>query len=157
MKLPRESVAFYLMPRGGKNEEIEKLVVQRTQELKLEHKDSLDALALDHAGKLKEVFNGVEATEATKNKLAGKVEKLELELEEHWKEVSMLKSNRDKTVDTLAELQAAISGKTKLLSEGNESIADLKLKLSTLEETLRESRVHEKSLAKDLEDEKLLL
>ena len=85
------------------------------------------------------------------------MEKLELELDEHRKEVSMLKSNRDKTVDTLAELQAAISGKTKLLSEGNESIADLKLKLSTLEETLMESRAREKSLAKDLEDEKLLL
>ena len=33
----------------GKDEEIEKLVVQRTQELEQKHKDALDALALDQA------------------------------------------------------------------------------------------------------------
>ena len=33
----------------GKDEEIEKLVVQRTQELEQKHKDALDALVLDHA------------------------------------------------------------------------------------------------------------
>ena len=88
----------------GKDEEIEKLIVQRTQELEQKHKDTLDALVLDHAGKLKEAVDAAEAAEAAKNELAGKVEKLELELEEQRKEVSMLKSNIDKTVDTFAEL-----------------------------------------------------
>jgi hypothetical protein len=85
------------------------------------------------------------------------VEKLEAELEKHRKEVSTLKSDRDKTVYTLVELQVTISDKTKLLSEANDSIADLKLKLTTLEESLKGSRAREKTLAKDLKDEKLLL
>jgi hypothetical protein len=57
----------------------------------------------------------------------------------------------------LAELQVAISDKTKLLSEANDSIADLKLKLTTLEQSLNGSRACEKTLAKDLKNEKLLL
>jgi hypothetical protein len=85
------------------------------------------------------------------------VEKLEAELEKHRKEVSTLKSDRDKTVHILAELQVAISDKTKLLSEANDSIADLKLKLTTLEESLNGSRAREKTLDKDLKNEKLLL
>lgn len=47
----------------------------------------------------------------------------------------MLKDNRDKTVHTLSNLQVTISDKTKLLSDANNSIADMKLKLRTLSET----------------------
>nr|XP_020157212.1 tropomyosin-like [Aegilops tauschii subsp. strangulata] len=141
----------------GKDEEVEKLVAQQTQELEQEHKKTLDALVLDHVGKLKEAINGAEAAEAAKNELAGKVEKLEVDLEKHSKEVSTLKSDRDKTAYTLAELQVTISDKTKQLSAANDSIADLKLKLTTLEESLEGSRAREKTLAKDLQDEKKLL
>nr|XP_040253918.1 tropomyosin-like [Aegilops tauschii subsp. strangulata] len=140
-----------------KDEEVEKLVAQQTQELEQEHKKTLDALVLDHVGKLKEAINGAEAAEAAKNELAGKVEKLEVDLEKHSKEVSTLKSDRDKTAYTLAELQVTISDKTKQLSAANDSIADLKLKLTTLEESLEGSRAREKTLAKDLQDEKKLL
>ena len=38
----------------GKDEEVEKLVVQRTQELEQRHKEALNAQALVHAGKVKE-------------------------------------------------------------------------------------------------------
>ena len=54
----------------GKDEEIKKLVAQRTKELEQEHKKTLDALALDHAGKLKEAVDAAEAVEAAKNELA---------------------------------------------------------------------------------------
>jgi hypothetical protein len=57
----------------------------------------------------------------------------------------------------LAELQTTISDKTQQISATNDSIADLKLKLTTLEESLEGSRAREKTLAKDLKDEKLLL
>jgi hypothetical protein len=45
----------------GKDEEIEKLVAQRTQELEQRHKDILDTQVLDHAGKLKEAVDAAEA------------------------------------------------------------------------------------------------
>ena len=85
------------------------------------------------------------------------MEKLELELEELKKEISKLTEDRDTANRTLADLQVTISDKTKLLSEANDSIADLKLKLTTLEETLEGSRAREKTLAKDLQEEKKLL
>nr|XP_020161636.1 nuclear matrix constituent protein 1a-like [Aegilops tauschii subsp. strangulata] len=116
----------------GKDEEIGKIVAQRTQELEQKHKDALDALALDHADK---------------------VEKLELEQEELKKKVSELKEERDTTNRTLADLQVAISDKTKLLSEANDSINDLKLKLDGLEGTLSEVRAREETLNKALESE----
>ena len=39
----------------GKDEEVEKLVVQWTQELEQRHKEALNAQALVHAGKVKEL------------------------------------------------------------------------------------------------------
>nr|XP_040258442.1 titin homolog [Aegilops tauschii subsp. strangulata] len=118
-----------------KDEEIEKLVMQQTQELERKHKDALDALALDQADK---------------------VEKLELEREELKKEVSKLTEDRDRANCTLADLQVTISDKTKLLSEANNSINDLKLKLDTLEETLSEVKAREEALNKALESERQL-
>ena len=92
----------------GKDEEIEKIIVQQTQELEQRHKEALDALALDHAGK---------------------VEKLDPEREELKKKVLELTEERDTTNCTLADSQVAIFDKAKLLSEANDSINDLKLKL----------------------------
>nr|XP_020161762.1 tropomyosin-like [Aegilops tauschii subsp. strangulata] len=141
----------------GKDEEVEKLVAQQTQGLEQEHKEAFDALVLDHVGKLKEAVNAAEAAEATKNDLAGKVGKLEADLEKLGKEISTLKSDREKTMYTLAELQTTISNKTQQLSSANDTIGDLKLKLTTLKESLEGSRAREKTLAKDLQEEKQLL
>nr|XP_020186347.1 autophagy-related protein 23-like [Aegilops tauschii subsp. strangulata] len=113
--------------RQHKDEEIEKIISQRTQELERKHKDALDALALDHTGK---------------------VEKLELEREELKEEISKMKKDRDMTAHTLAELQVTISNKTQLLSKANDSIDDLKLKLGTLEGTLSEVTTREGTLSK---------
>ena len=68
------------------------------------------------------------------------MKELELEREELKKKVSALTEERDTANRTLADLQVAISDKTKLLSEDNDSIDDLKLKLDTLEGTLLEVR-----------------
>ena len=141
----------------GKDEEIEKLVARQTQELEQGHKKTLDALVLDHAGKPKGAVNAAKAVEADKNELAGKVEKLEADLEKHGKEISMHKSDRGKTLYTFMEMQTNISKKTKELSSANDSVADLELKLTTLKESLEISMGNEKTLAKILKDEKDLL
>ena len=70
---PEEALAAML---HGKDEEIGKIVAQRTHELEQKHKDALAALVLDHAGKLKEAVDAAEAAEAAKNELASKVEEL---------------------------------------------------------------------------------
>nr|XP_040243972.1 leucine zipper putative tumor suppressor 2-like [Aegilops tauschii subsp. strangulata] len=119
----------------GKDEEIGKIIAHRTQELEQKHKDALDALARDQASK---------------------VEKLELEREGLKKEVSELTEERGTPNYTLADLQVAISDNTKLLSEANGSIDDLKLKLDTLEGTLSEVMAREETLNKALEDERQL-
>jgi hypothetical protein len=141
----------------SKDEELEKLVAQRTQELEQKHKEALEAHITDHASKLKEAVDAAEAAEAAKNELAGKVKELEADLEKHGKEISTLKADRDKTLHTLAEMQTTISGKIKELSAANGSIDDLKLKLTTLEETLEVSRARERTLTTDLQNEKNLL
>ena len=53
-------------------------------------------------------------------------------------------------------MQVTISDKTKLLSEANDSIGDLKLKVDTLEGTLSEDRAREETLNKALESERQL-
>jgi chromosome segregation ATPase len=97
----------------SKDEEIEKLAARRTQELEQKHKEALEALTADHAGKLKEAVNAVEAAEAAKIELGDKVKRLEVDLEELGKELSTLKGDREKTLHTLAEMQVAMSDKTK--------------------------------------------
>nr|XP_040256230.1 uncharacterized protein LOC120973962 [Aegilops tauschii subsp. strangulata] len=118
-----------------KDEEVEKLVAQRTQELEQKRKDTLDALALDHIGK---------------------VEKLELEREELKKEISRMTEERDTANRPLADSQLTISDKTKLLFEANDSINDPKLKLDGLEGTLSEVRACEETLNKALVSERQL-
>ena len=88
------------------------------------HKDALDALALDHAGK---------------------VEKLEPEQDGLKKKILELTEERDTANRTLVDSQVAISDKAKLLSEANDSINDLKLKLDSFEGTLSEVRAREET------------
>ena len=109
--------------------------MQRTQELEQKHKDTLSALALDHTGKVKE---------------------LELEREELKKVASELTKERDTANRTLADVHVAISDKDKLLTEANDSINDLKLKLDGLEGKLSEAGAREETLNKALEDNKRL-
>nr|XP_020158140.1 myosin heavy chain, clone 203-like [Aegilops tauschii subsp. strangulata] len=119
----------------GKDKEVEKLVAQGTQELEQRHKDTLDALTLDHAGKVKE---------------------LELERDGLNKKVLELMEEKDTANGALADAQAAVLVKAELLSKANDSINDLKLKLDGLEGTLSEVRAREETLTKDLEEEKRL-
>lgn len=140
----------------GKDEEVDKLVAQRTQELEQKHKEALEALAADHVGKLKEAVDAAGAAEAAKNELEQKVKKLEVDFEDHDK-LSTLKAEREKTLYSLAEMQTAMSDKIKQLSSANDSIADSRLKLTTLKETLETVRARERVLIKDLQNEKNLL
>nr|XP_040256265.1 uncharacterized protein LOC120973990 [Aegilops tauschii subsp. strangulata] len=85
---------------------------------------------------------------------AGKVEKLELG--QLKKEILAVTAERDTTNRTLADSHVTISDKSKLLSEANDSINDLKLKLDGLERTLSELRAREDTLNNTLEDERQL-
>nr|XP_040245391.1 tropomyosin-2-like [Aegilops tauschii subsp. strangulata] len=84
------------------------------------------------------------------------VEKLELEREELKKKILELTEERDTANRTLVDSQVAISDKAKLLSDANDSINDLKLKLDGLEGTLSEVRAREETLNKALETKKQL-
>ena len=82
------------------------------------------------------------------------MKKLEREREELKKKVSELTEERDTANRPLADAQFAISDKAKLLSEANDSINDLKLKLDGLDGKLSEAGAREETLNKALEDEK---
>ena len=84
------------------------------------------------------------------------MEKLELERDGLKKEALGLTEERDTANHTLADAQAAVSNKAKLLSEANGSIDDLKRKLEGLEGKLSDARACEETLNKALEDEKQL-
>nr|XP_045083538.1 plectin-like [Aegilops tauschii subsp. strangulata] len=87
---------------------------------------------------------------------ADKVKELELEREELKKVASELTKERDMANRSLADAQATVSDKAKLLSKANDSITDLKLKLDGLEGILSEAGAREETLNKVLEDEKQL-
>ena len=118
-----------------KDEEAEKLGVQRTQELEQRHKEALNAQALVHAGKVQE---------------------LEVERDGLKKQVLDLAKEKDTINGALVEAQAAVLGKAELLSKANDSIKYLKLNLEGLEGTLSEVRAWEETLTKDLEEERQL-
>ena len=63
---------------------------------------------------------------------------------------------RDTANRALLDVQAAVSNKAKLLSEANNSINDLKLKLDGLEGKLSEAGARDETLNKALEDAKRL-
>lgn len=94
-----------------KDEEVERLVAQRTQELERKHQEALSAQAADHAGKLRAATDAVSAAEAAKDNLAGKVARLEADIEGFGREISMLRSEREKTLSSLVEMQTAVTDK----------------------------------------------
>ena len=112
---------------------MEKLVVQRTQELEQRHEEALNAQALVHAGKVKE---------------------LEVERDGLKDHALKLAKEKDTLNGALVEAQGAVLGKAEQLSKASDSIKDLKLKLEGLEETLLEVRAREETLTKDLDEER---
>ena len=119
----------------GKDVELEALVAQRTRELEQRHKEALDAQALAHAGKVREL-------EVAHDEL---------------KEQALKLSNEKSTLNSaLVEAQGAVISRAGELSEAQNSIRDLKLKLEDLEKMLSESRAQEETLTRSLEEEKQL-
>ena len=108
--------------------------MQRTQELEQRHKEALDAQALAHADRVKE---------------------LEVERDGLKDQTQKLAKEKDTLNGALTEAQGAVLGKAEQLSKANDSIKDLKLKLEGLEKMLSEAKAWEGTLAKDLEAEKL--
>ena len=119
----------------GKDEEVEKHDAQQNQELEQRHKEALNAQALVHAGKVKE---------------------LEVERDGLKDQVLKLTKEKDALHGALVEAQAAVLGKAEQLSKSNDSIKDLKLKLEGLEGMLSEVSAREETLTKALENEKQL-
>ena len=117
----------------GKDEEVEKLIAQRTQELGQRHKEALDAQALVHVGKVKE--------------LEGERDGLKNQTLELAKEKYTLNG-------ALVEAQAAVLGKAEKLSTANDVVKDLKLKLEDLEGMLSEVKAREGILTKSLVEER---
>jgi len=113
----------------GKDEELEALVARRTRELEQRHKEALDAQALAHAGKVREL-------EVAQDEL---------------KEQALKLSNEKSTLNSaLVEAQGAVISRAGELSEAQNSIRDLKLKLEDLEKLLSESRAREETLTRSL-------
>ena len=71
-------------------------------------------------------------------------------------QVLKLSEEKDTLNSALIEAQGAVVIKAGELSEANNSIKDLKLKLEGLEKVLSEAKTREGTLAKELEAEKLL-
>ena len=111
----------------GKDAEVEKLVLQRTSELEQRHKEALNAQAQVHAGKVKE---------------------LEAEWDELKEQALKLSQEKDTLNGALTEAQGAAVSRAGELSEANNSIKDLKLKLEGLEKMLSEAKTREGTLAK---------
>lgn len=88
-----------------KDEEIQALLAQQSQELEQKHKEAIESQAVNHASKIQEAGNAVEGAEGAKTKLEGKVKKLEEEIAFNNKEVLAVKADREKTTHTLVELQ----------------------------------------------------
>ena len=65
-----------------------------------------------------------------------------------------LSQERDTLNSALTEAQGAVVGKAGELSEANNTIKDLQLKLEGLEKVLSEDKTREGTLAKELEAEK---
>ena len=119
----------------GKDEELEALVTRGTRELEQRHKEALDAQALAHAGKVREL-------EVAQDEL---------------KEQALKLSNEKSTLNSaLVEAQGAVISRAGELSEAQNSVRDLKLKLEDLEKMLSESRAREETLTRSLEEEKQL-
>ena len=117
----------------GKDEELEALVTRRTRELEQRHKEALNAQGQVHAGK---------------------VEELEAECDRLKEQALKLSQEQDMLNSALTEAQGVVVNKAGELSEANNSIKDLKLKLEGIEKVLSEATTREGTLAKELEAEK---
>lgn len=118
-----------------KDEEVEGLIAQRTQELKQRHKEALNAQALVHDDKVKE---------------------MEVERDDLKSKALELAKEKDTISCASTEAQAAVLDKVELLSQANGSIKDLKLKLEGLEGMLSEVKTREETLTNNLEKERQL-
>ena len=114
---------------------MEKLFTERTQGLEQRHREALNAQAQVHADKTKE---------------------LEVERDGLKNQVQALSKKKDTLNSALTEVQGAVLSRAGELSEANNSIKDLKLKLEGLEKMLSEARAREETLTKNLEEEKQL-
>nr|XP_020159960.1 uncharacterized protein LOC109745233 [Aegilops tauschii subsp. strangulata] len=134
--------------------------VENAQEAAKEHVAKDEAARQQHQALMNSQEEDLAAhEEALATTLHGKdeeVKELELEQEELKKVASELTKERDTANRYLADAQATASDKAKLLSEANDSINDLKLKLDGLEGKLSEAGAREETLNKVLEDEKQL-
>nr|XP_040256264.1 plectin-like [Aegilops tauschii subsp. strangulata] len=92
--------------------------------------------------------------EALAAKLRSKDEEFEKLLKEAVDAAKAAEAAKNELAEKVEKLEADLE---KLASSANDSIANLKLKLTTLEESLEGSRAREKTLAKDLQEEKQLL
>ena len=90
-----------------------------------------------------------EALDAQALVYVGKVKKLE-------EQILKLSKEKDTLNGTLVEAHDALISKAGELSEANNSIRDLKLKLEDLEKMMSEAKAREGTLTKDLETEKQL-
>lgn len=151
----REAALAEMLRR--KDEEVSKLVTERTQEQEQKRKEEAEALVKDFSDNLKQATDAAAAAEAARKELEIKVAKLEADLEANGKELSALKLEREKALYSLSEMQVTIAEKGKQLSAANDSIKDLTLKLTTLTETLEGARKRELALEKEVQDEKALL
>ena len=113
----------------GKDEEVGKRVLQRTQELEQRHHEALNALAQAHADKVKELEEQALKLAQEKHTLNG----------------------------ALTVAQGKAISKAGELSEAKNSTSDLKLKLGEVEETLSGALTRQGLLNKELETEKQLL
>ena len=119
----------------GKDEEVEKLAAARTRELEHMHKEVLDAQALAHGNKVKEL-------EAERDGLKARADQLAKE--------------KDTANCALTVAQDDILAKAEHLARANDSIKDLNMKLEGLEKTLTEAKAREGALTKSLAEERLL-
>ena len=141
----------------AKDDEIQELITKQAQELEGIHRETIQALVVEHAGKLKEAVEAAEAAKSVKTNLDARVKELEEKLAASSSEIHVLKESAQKAAYTLGELQSSLSSKNTELQAAGDVNADLKLKLSTLEGTLEIAREKERILLGDLEDEKKLL
>ncbi|KAE8791488.1 hypothetical protein D1007_34079 [Hordeum vulgare] len=93
----------------AKDEEVKQLVAQHTQKLAEQHVDALAVEASNHAEELKKAVDRVVAAEASREKLAGKVEELGEGLAELEREASTLIAERKKILSSSTEARTAAS------------------------------------------------
>jgi DNA repair exonuclease SbcCD ATPase subunit len=105
-----------------KDEEVSRLVAERTQGQEQKHKEEVEALGRDYVGKLKQATDAAAAAETARKELEAKVTKLEADLEANGKELSTLKSEKEKVLHDLSEMQVTIAERGKQLSAANDSI-----------------------------------